>query len=133
MITVDKFSRKPIYEQIVDELEKQIVSGAIRELEQLPSIRELSMTLSINPNTIQKAFAELDLRGIIFSNQGRGCFVAEGARDKIIAYRLSSLSQVTQLVKELASLGIPKEAILSAVEDAYENIIGSDAGKENKQ
>ena len=59
MIVIDKYSRKPIYEQIIDGIEKQIMSGVMGELDKLPSIRELSVALSINPNTIQKAFLVL--------------------------------------------------------------------------
>ena len=122
MISVDKFSRKPIYEQIIDEIEKQIAGGILKELEKLPSIRELSITLSINPNTIQKAFAELDRSGIIFSNQGRGCFVSEGAREKIISRRMEELSEVTELAAKLASMNIPKEAVIKAIEAAYKGL-----------
>ena len=119
MIVIDKFSRKPIYEQIFEEIERQIANGIIKELEQLPSIRELSITLSINPNTIQKAFNELDRAGIIFSNQGRGCFVSEGAKQKILERRLASLEEITTLARELSHFGIEESAIIEAVKKAY--------------
>ena len=122
MIAVDKFSRKPIYEQIIDEIEKHIVNGIIKELEKLPSIRELSIALSINPNTIQKAFAELDRGGIIFSNQGRGCFVSEGAREKIIFRRMEELGEITELASRLAAMNIPKEAVIKAIDAAYKGL-----------
>ena len=64
---IDSMSRQPVYEQIVDQVEQMILSGLMRPGEQLPSVRSLSLELSINPNTIQKAYAELDGRGIIYT------------------------------------------------------------------
>jgi len=69
---IDSMSRQPVYEQIVDQVEQMILSGLMRPGEQLPSVRSLSLELSINPNTIQKAYAELDGRGIIYTLPGRG-------------------------------------------------------------
>ena len=67
MIVVDKLSRTPIYEQLVKEIERQITTEVLPAGAKLPSVRELSVKLCINPNTVQKALAELDSRGIIFS------------------------------------------------------------------
>ena len=121
MIVIDKFSRKPIYEQIVEEIERQIVGGIIKELEQLPSIREMSVALSINPNTIQKAFTELDRAGIIFSTQGRGCFVSENAKEKIRQRMTSKLEEFAALARELSLSGIDRELVIEAVNKAYED------------
>ena len=76
---IDSMSRQPVYEQIVDQVEQMILSGLMRPGEQLPSVRSLSLELSINPNTIQKAYAELDGRGIIYTLPGRGGFVSQNA------------------------------------------------------
>ena len=119
MIVIDKFSRKPIYEQIIEGIERQIVSGVIKELELLPSIRELSVTLSINPNTIQKAFIELDRAGIIFSNQGRGCFVSENAKLKIKESMTSKIEEFSSLARELQLFGIDEDTLIDAVKVAY--------------
>ena len=71
MLVIDKFSRKPIYEQVIEGIERDIVTGILNEKDQLPSIRELSAMLSVNPNPIQKAFQELDRNGIIiYSDSG---------------------------------------------------------------
>ena len=119
MFVIDKFSRKPIYEQIIEGIEKQIIGGIIKELDQLPSIRELSVTLSINPNTIQKAFTELDRAGIIFSNQGRGCFVAADAKEKIRARMSEKLAELSALAHELALSGIDETTLIDTVKKAY--------------
>lgn len=120
MLVIDKFSRKPIYEQIIEGIEREILTGILAEREQLPSIRELSMTLSINPNTIAKAFLELDRAGIIISSQGRGCFVAANAIERIRERLIPKVSEIQNLAAELASAGIDEETVHTAVRVAYE-------------
>jgi GntR family transcriptional regulator len=124
MLVIDKFSRKPIYEQIVEGIERDIVMGILREREQLPSIRELSGILGVNPNTIQKAFQDLDRNGIIISGQGRGCFVADNAAEKIKAKLSLRIAEIESIATELARAGIEEEKLLEAVRRAY---------RENKQ
>ena len=119
MVVIDKYSRKPIYEQIIEGIERQIVSGVIKELDKLPSIRELSVMLSLNPNTIQKAFFELDRAGIIFSTQGKGCFVAEGAKEKIRQRKNEKINEFCALAEELLLAGIDKETLISKIEEIY--------------
>ena len=119
MLVIDKFSRKPIYEQIVEGIERDIVMGILREREQLPSIRELSALLGVNPNTIQKAFQELDRNGIIISGQGRGCFVADHAAQRVREKLSSRISEIESIAVELARAGIEEERLLDAVRRAY--------------
>ena len=121
MLVIDKFSRKPIYEQIVEGIERDIVMGILREREQLPSIRELSSILGVNPNTIQKAFGELDRNGIIISGQGRGCFVADHAAEKIRERLTVKISEIESIAVELARAGIDEEKVLEAIRNAYRN------------
>ena len=121
MLVIDKFSRKPIYEQIVEGIERDIVMGILREREQLPSIRELSSILGVNPNTIQKALGELDRNGIIVSGQGRGCFVADKAAEKIKEKLSARITDIESIAVELARAGIEEEKLLDAVRRAYRN------------
>jgi GntR family transcriptional regulator len=121
MLVIDKFSRKPIYEQIVEGIERDIVMGILHEREQLPSIRELSSILGVNPNTIQKAFGELDRNGIIISGQGRGCFVADHAAEKIRERLTVRISEIESIAVELARAGIDEEKVLEAIRNAYRN------------
>ena len=118
MLVIDKFSRKPIYEQIVEGIESEIITGVLTEKMQLPSIRELSAMHAVNPNTIQKAFLELDRAGIIISTQGRGCFVAENAKEKIRERLRPKLSEFEDMAKELLRAGFSKEELLCAIENA---------------
>ncbi len=119
MLAIDKFSRKPIYEQVIEGIERDIITGILQERDQLPSIRELSAMLSVNPNTIQKAFAELDRNGVIISGQGRGCFVADGAGKKIRERLSVKLAEIEDIASELSQAGIEMEKALDAVRRAY--------------
>ncbi|MEK3851824.1 GntR family transcriptional regulator [Paenibacillus sp. FSL R7-0340] len=75
MFELDIRSRKPIYEQLMDRVKEMIVYGSLQPDEQLPSVRTLSAQLTVNPNTIQKAYRELERERYIYSVQGKGSFV----------------------------------------------------------
>lgn len=75
MIIIDYSDKRPIYEQVVDKIQMLIVNGALEADAKLPSVRALAVELAINPNTIQRAYAELERRGFIYSVKGRGNFV----------------------------------------------------------
>ena len=77
MIILDYKDRRPIYEQVVSKLEELMLLGVLKENEPLPSVRALAMELSINPNTIQRAYGELERRGVIYAAKGRGNFVSD--------------------------------------------------------
>lgn len=75
MFQIDRSGRTPIYEQIIDQTQRLIASGLLKEGDQLPSVRVLSQELSVNPNTLQKAYSELERRGLCVSAPGNGRFV----------------------------------------------------------
>ncbi len=77
MILLDYRDRRPIYEQVVEKLQDLMICGVLEQDEKLPSVRSLASDLSINPNTIQRAYTELERRGFIYSVKGRGSFVAD--------------------------------------------------------
>lgn len=122
MLVIDKMSRKPIYEQLVEGIEREIVTGLMKEGEQLPSIRELSVTLGMNPNTVQKAFLELDRLGVVVSSPGRGVFVAENAVTVIREGMSGRVTEMKEIACELARAGVDREAILRAVSEAYDSV-----------
>ena len=122
MLVIDKMSRKPIYEQLVEGLEREIVTGLIGEGEQLPSIRELSVTLGVNPNTVQKAVLELDRLGVVVSSPGRGVFVAENAIAVIRTRMSGRITEMKEMACELARAGIDLKDVLSAVSEAYDSV-----------
>ena len=120
MFQIDSFSRTPVYEQIINQLEHFILTGILTADTQIPSVRNLSITLSINPNTIQKAYAELDRNGIIYSVPGRGCFITKEAKEILSNQKIGKLDNLKVLVSELKLAGLPKETVLRTVEEVYE-------------
>lgn len=120
MFRIDVMSRIPIYEQLVQQVESYVLNGILTKGEKLPSVRSLSLQLSVNPNTIQKAMTELDRRGIAQSVPGRGCFIAEDALDHLRARRGTMLSDVKKQLQDMKLAGVPREEVLHLVEEVYQ-------------
>ncbi|MBR4210311.1 MAG: GntR family transcriptional regulator [Lachnospiraceae bacterium] len=120
MFQIDALSRVPVYEQLVDQMEKLVLSGLLKAGDPMPSVRSLSLDLSINPNTIQKAYSELDRRGILMSVPGKGCFVAETATEVIRKKIRDKSSDLIKLVKDMKLAGAELEELLKLVRSAYE-------------
>ncbi len=119
MFQLDLLSRTPVYEQIIKQLESLVLSDILVPHSQLPSVRRLSVQLSINPNTIQKAYSELDRKGIIYSVPGRGCFVSEDAKQILSDFGRDKMYALDDLVSELKLASVPLEDIIERVETAY--------------
>ena len=119
MFSIDPMARKPVYEQIIEQTERFLLTGTLSPGDQLPSVRSLSLELAINPNTILKAYGDLDSRGIIRSVPGKGYFVCEEAKDILGAGYRRKLTAFRQAVGEMALAGIDKDEILSIVEEIY--------------
>lgn len=104
MFAIDFQSRIPIYEQIVSQVERFIVSGILKSNEQLPSVRQIAFDLGINPNTIQRAYAELERKGIIISAIGKGSFVTDNIHpivDKKIDDIVDGVKNSIDILKKL--------------------------------
>lgn len=115
MLLLDKFSGKPVYEQLIEGVERNILTGIFAPGTQLPSLRELSAALSVNPNTIQKSYAELTRRGVILPAPGSGCYVAPNAREVLRREAKGKLETLRALADELRLAGIDEQEILEAV------------------
>ena len=111
MISINYRDPRPIYVQIMDSLQKLIVSGAIAPDEKMPSVRELAAALAINPNTIQRAYRELESRGYIYSVAGKGSF-ASRMMDVDASRKAELLKTLSETVKELRYLGMGEEDII---------------------
>ena len=111
MISLNYRDSRPIYEQIKDGLRKLIVTGALRTDDKLPSVRALAQQLSINPNTIQRAYAELEAEGYVVSVTGKGSFVAEGDTQNM-ARRAELTGKLKPLLEELKNLGMTREELV---------------------
>ncbi len=106
MILLDYRDKRPIYEQVVEKLERLIVGGALEPDAKMPSVRSMGVELAVNPNTIQRAYNQLEQEGYLYTVSGRGSFVApesewrEGKKKKM----LDEWRQVTERAEE-AGLG----------------------------
>lgn len=116
---IDKHSRVPLYEQVIAQVERGILTGEFKADEQIPSVRQLSIELSVNPNTLQKAYAELERRGLCYSVPGNGRFVSKDAETKLRTMRRELIERVEQLARELKLSGINESEVISAVKTAY--------------
>ena len=133
VLQVDKHSRTPLYEQVIAQVERGILTGEFGADEQIPSVRALSMELSVNPNTLQKAYAELERRGLCYSVPGNGRFVAPGAADKLRAMRRELLERVELLARELRISGVTEKELIERIGRAYSDASASEteASKED--
>lgn len=110
MLTLNYRDSRPIYEQIKDGLRRMIVTGAMAQDEKLPSVRALATQLSINPNTIQRAYEALEREGYVYTVSGRGTFAAP--QDEVRAERRNKLlCQFDELVQELRFLGVTNDEL----------------------
>lgn len=119
MINLDYRDPRSLHQQIADGFRELIVNAIMQPDEQLPSVRELSISLTVNPNTVQKAYKQLELDGYIYSVKGKGSFVA-AAKDIRTAHGTEELYDVLKnTVRELMFLGEEKAPIINMVNNIY--------------
>lgn len=119
MITIDYKDRRPLYQQIMEKIEDLATQGILQPDEQLPSVRSLAIDLAINPNTIQRAYRELEKKGIIYSVSGRGSFLAKST-DVLVQEKQEDLWQeLKKLIILGCQLGVTKLQFVEKVEDFY--------------
>lgn len=125
MIYIDYKDSRPLYEQISSKLSELILHGVFEVDSQLPSVRNLAMELSINPNTIQKAYAELERRGYIYSVKGKGNFVSD---IKMLQEerKMDIIKQMQALIEEAKRLGIGLDEIKAVMEQSYGSLDNSE-------
>ena len=111
MIHLDYRDGRPIYEQVRDGLRSEIVNGILLPGQKMPSVRSLAMELAINPNTIQRAYAELEREGYIVSVGGRGSFVAEGNAQNDMRKEVLK-EKIRPMLEELRTLGMGDDELL---------------------
>lgn len=118
MITIDYQDKRPLYEQVKEKLQQLIAREILAKDEKLPSVRALAIELSINPNTIQRAYAELEQSGFIYTVKGRGNFVS-GKDAWIDEKKADILDAIKTEIDKAFTLGVEKKEIESIVEDCY--------------
>ena len=119
MFSIDARSRVPIYEQLVQNIINLISKGALAADDQLPSVRSLARDLGINPNTVQKSYQELELRGLIYQAAGRGSFISPG-ENLTRAVLEQCLKAVEVPMHAAKKAGVSKEIMLKLTNEIYE-------------
>ncbi len=118
MIVLDYKSRKPMFEQVVERISSHICKGILLPDEQLPSVRNLASQLSLNPNTIQRAYNQLEATGFIYSVKGKGSFVCS-QKELNAQMRKQQLNEMTECVKQGKAIGIERDEVLALIEELY--------------
>lgn len=119
MFQLDFGDHRPLYEQIKDKIKELIISGAIAENDEIPSVRKLAAMLAINPNTIQKAYKELENEGYIYSQRARGSFVAP---QSAVAQRIKNeelYEKLDALLQKIFFCGISCDEVIEHVRQVY--------------
>lgn len=119
MFQLDHGDHRPIYEQIKEKIKELIISGVLKENDKVPSVRELAAILTINPNTIQKAYRELEFEGFIYSLRAKGSFVSP--KGEVV--KKSDTDGITKEYRDIVSkikfLGISKEELQAILDEEY--------------
>ena len=128
MFQLDFKDRRPIYEQIKEKMKFLIIGGAMKEGEKIPSVRELAVSMAINPNTIQKAYKELESEGYIYSVTAKGYFVTP-RESTDVGKNSALLAKFSDTVRELMYLGKTKNELSDIINSIYKG--GTNDGNDN--
>lgn len=121
MFRIDNQSRQAVYEQIVQQAEKFILSGILVGGDKMPSVRKLSIELNVNPNTVQRAYTELERSGVIITAPGRGAFISDSGTSVLRQMRRKQyILELETLVTKLKVAKVDKKKILDIVDKIYE-------------
>jgi len=118
MIVIDYRDKRPLYEQVTEKIAHLIICGALEPNSKLPSVRSLAMDLSVNPNTIQRSYAQLEQDGYIYTVVGRGNYVTgseEWRRGKLLALE----NEFSGWLSKAKEAGLPRQALLDIIENVY--------------
>ena len=118
MLQIDYKSGVSICDQIVNGFIRLIAIGVLKTDDALPSVRQMALKLSVNPNTIQKAYALLEERSVIYSVKGKGSFVADGSNTKTAIFN-NEEEKIKQIILSAKSVGFPKEKIFDLIDKIY--------------
>ena len=119
MFVIDPRSKAPLYEQLAQQLRWQIAMGFLTGDEPLPSVRQLSAELGINPNTVQKAYRQMELEGLIYTQPGRGNFVTPAAGEQRRKQQEAQLTRLREEAEKAREMGISRQTVEQLVREVY--------------
>ena len=123
MIKIDSRNSRPIYEQIIDAIKENILKGILRPGDKLPSVREMSSMITANPNTVSRAYMELERQGVTETLRGKGTFVSSNYKPKVEEESMEKLKDdIKKIIVEAYYMGIEKEDMIEIIEDLYKEV-----------
>lgn len=118
MIVLDYQDRRPLYEQVEEKFRHLILNGALQPGSRMPSVRQLAMELSINPNTIQRAYMQLEQEGLIYPVKGKGNFIADSEEVRRIS-KASYSKELKALARRGMAMGMDEEELIYIIREFY--------------
>jgi GntR family transcriptional regulator len=120
LINIDSRSSKPIYEQIIEKVKENIIKGILKPGDKLPSVRELASLITINPNTISKAYIELERMKAIEVIRGKGTFVVENFKPIMDEEKMREIKEhMKKIIIEAHYIGVDKDALIDILNEIY--------------
>ncbi|ERI92807.1 transcriptional regulator, GntR family [Clostridiales bacterium oral taxon 876 str. F0540] len=134
LFNIDARSSTPIYEQIINAVKESIIKGILMPGDKLPSVRELASMLTTNPNTVSKAYSELERMKIIETLRGKGTFVAIDYKPKLEEDKMAKLKEdLKKLLMDAHYMGIKKGDIKKIMDELYGELLGDSEGGDNNE
>ena len=127
MIQIDLQSRVPLYEQLQEQIIRLSMLGILDENQQLPSVRALAREVGVNPNTVAKAYQQLEQQGIIYTVSGRGSFVSPDVLS-LQSLRQAALQEVLDAVDKALSRGVSPQQLLDAIRQQLDSLSSCNQG-----
>ena len=119
MLLVNPKSKQPLYEQLVEQLRRQLYLGVAQAGQAMPSVRQLATELGINPNTIQKAYRRMEAEGMIISVPGKGSFISDNLAGMLKKQRDEQLEKTRQQIKTCREMGLEQGTIEKLIDEVY--------------
>ncbi|MGG1347497.1 GntR family transcriptional regulator YtrA [Bacillus subtilis] len=125
MIQIDPRSSTPIYEQIIQQMKELCLKGIMKPGDKLPSVRELATIIIANPNTVSKAYKELEREGIIETLRGRGTYISENAKTTLVEGKMTMIKeQLKQLIIDAHYAGVELEKLQEWIKEISADVKG---------
>ncbi|HHX23473.1 MAG TPA: GntR family transcriptional regulator [Thermoanaerobacterales bacterium] len=132
MIDIDATSSTPIYVQIVNAMKEGILKGLFEPGEKLPSVRDMAKMLTLNPNTVQKAYKELEREKVVVTIQGRGTYISEEYKPRKDEHKLNEVKETLKKgIVEAIYMGFSKEELIALTKDLLDEMEGANANDKN--
>ncbi|WFD09518.1 GntR family transcriptional regulator [Tepidibacter hydrothermalis] len=120
MININSRSSKPIYEQIIDGIKENIMKKILRPNDKIPSVRELASMITANPNTVSRAYKELERQGFIVSIKGRGTYVADDYEPDVDYQKMKKIKgQIKNIIIDMHHMGIGESELIEIIKEVY--------------